>query len=145
MVPTLLVDRSQIIGILDAVRNEILNWSLELESQGILGDGLSFSSEEINKAGTVNYNIGSFQGILGDVSSANVQIGDYSSIHDALKEKGVSQKERNELENILDEIKKAEPSQQNSFAKKGFEWINRNASTIGTLSTTIKSWFEMLS
>jgi hypothetical protein len=39
---------------------------------------------------------------LGDVSSTNVQIGDYSSIHHALKEKGVSQKERNELENLLD-------------------------------------------
>jgi hypothetical protein len=48
------------------------------------------------------YNIKSFQGILGDVSSTNVQIGDYSSIHHALKEKGVSQKERNELENLLD-------------------------------------------
>jgi hypothetical protein len=102
MVPTLIVDRSQLIGILDAVRNEILNWSLGLESQGILGDGMSFSSEEINKAGSVTYNIKSFQGILGDVSSTNVQIGDYSSIHHALKEKGVSQKERNELENLLD-------------------------------------------
>jgi hypothetical protein len=145
MVPTLIVDRSQLIGILDAVRNEILNWSLELESQGILGDGMSFSSEEISKAGSVIYNIKSFQGILGDVSSTNVQIGDYSSIHDALKEKGVSQKDRNELENLLDEIQNSEPSKREGLIKKGYRWLERNASTIGTLSSIIKSWFDMLS
>ena len=145
MVPTLIVDRSQLFGILDAARNEILNWSLELESRGILGDGMSFSSEEINKAESVTYNIQSFKGILGDVSSSNVQIGDYSSIHDALKESGVPQKERNELENILDEIKSADPAQREGLIKRGVGWLNRNASTIGTLSSTIKNWFDMLS
>ncbi|BBO74353.1 hypothetical protein DSCW_17700 [Desulfosarcina widdelii] len=144
MVPTLLVDRSQIFRILDSVRNEILNWSLELENQGILGDGMSFSIEEINKAGSVTYNIKSFKGILGDVTSSNVQVGDYSSIHDSLKEKGVTQKERNELENLLDELKKADPSQRKSLIQRGFCWVNRNASTIGTLSSTIKNWFDML-
>ena len=144
MVPTLVVDKSQLVGILDAVRNEILDWSLELEKQGILGDGISFSTEEVNMAKSI-INIKSFKGILGDVSSSNVQFGDYSSIHDALKEKGVSQKERNELENLLDEIKVTEPSQRKGLVKRGFEWIGRNASTIGTLSNTIKGWFETLS
>ena len=144
MVPTLIVDRSQLIGILDAVRNEILNWSLELERQGILGDGMSFSTEEVKMAKSV-ININSFKGILGDVSSSNVQFGDYSSIHDTLKDKGVSQKEMNELENLLYEIKVAEPDQRKGLVKRGFEWIGRNASTIGTLSNTIKGWFEALS
>nr|WP_320049995.1 hypothetical protein [uncultured Desulfuromonas sp.] len=145
MVPTLLVDRSQIFGILDSVRNEILNWSLELEKQGILGEGMSFSNEEVNKAESVVYNIKSFKGILGDVSSSNIQLGDYSSIHGALKEKGVSQEERNILENILDDLNEANPSQRKSLARKGLEWVKRNAPTIGTLSTTIKNWFDMLS
>ncbi|WMI72114.1 hypothetical protein RBH88_03170 [Aminobacterium sp. MB27-C1] len=144
MVPTLIVDGSQLAGILDAVRNEILEWSLELENQGIIGDGMSFSSEEISKAGSVTYNIQSFKGILGDVSSSNVQIGDYSSIHGALKEKGVPQEERNEIENILDELKCADPSKRKTLIQRGFSWIKRNAATIGTLSTTIQSWFDML-
>jgi len=144
MVPTLIVGKSQLIGILDAVRNEILNWSLELESQGILGDGMSFSTEELKKAKSI-INIKTFTGILGDVSSSNVQFGDYSSIHDALKEKGVPQKERNELENIIDEIKVAQPTQRKGLVKRGFEWVGRNSSTIGTLSNTIKGWFETLS
>ncbi len=39
MIPTLIVDQSQLLGILDAVRSEVLNWSLELEKQDILGEG----------------------------------------------------------------------------------------------------------
>jgi hypothetical protein len=138
MVPTLIVDKSQLVGILDAVRNEILNWSLELEAQGIIGDGMSFSSEEVDKAKSTVYNIKSFKGILGNVASSTIQIGDYSSIHSALKEKGVSQKERNELENLLDEMKTAEPFRREGLVKKGFEWVGRNASTIGTLSNNYK-------
>jgi len=49
------------------------------------------------------------------------------------------------LENLLDDIKVAEPAQRKGLVKKGFEWIGRNASTIGTLSNTIKEWFEALS
>ena len=33
-------------GILDAVRNAVLNWTLKLEEDGVLGEGLSFSEEE---------------------------------------------------------------------------------------------------
>ena len=35
--PTLMISRPTIKGILDAVRNEVLQWSLALESQGVLG------------------------------------------------------------------------------------------------------------
>lgn len=37
-IPTLWISRPTIKGILDAVRNEVLRWSLALESQGILGE-----------------------------------------------------------------------------------------------------------
>jgi hypothetical protein len=37
-IPTLMVSRPTIKAILDAVRNEVLRWSLALESQGILGE-----------------------------------------------------------------------------------------------------------
>ena len=145
MVPTLIVDKSQLEGILDSIRNEILNWTLELESSGVLGDGMSFSPHEVNKAKSVTYNIGNFKGILGDVSSANVQFGDYSSIHKELKERGVPQEERNELENILDNIQKTNPSQRKTLVRKGFEWLSKHSSSIGTLSDTIRGWLETLS
>lgn len=63
--PTLLVSDAQIHGILEAVRNEILNWALDLETKGIIGDGMSFSNEEKAVASQVTYqvtnNIGSMQ------------------------------------------------------------------------------------
>lgn len=47
---TLHIGRSSVVGILDAVRNLILDWSLKLEGDGILGDGMSFSPEERKRA-----------------------------------------------------------------------------------------------
>jgi hypothetical protein len=39
---TLVVDRISIAGIVDAVRNALLDWSLRLENSGIRGEGMSF-------------------------------------------------------------------------------------------------------
>ena len=44
--PCLTVDKSQIIGLLEGVRTAITQWSLDLEKQGILGEGLQFSEQE---------------------------------------------------------------------------------------------------
>lgn len=43
---TLVVPRAAIIQIVDSVRNMILDWSLRLESDGIVGEGMSFSIKE---------------------------------------------------------------------------------------------------
>ena len=44
--PTLLVSSTEVVGILDSVRNSILDWSLELEKEGIKGEGMTSSSSE---------------------------------------------------------------------------------------------------
>ncbi|NUM77464.1 hypothetical protein HUU40_24145, partial [candidate division KSB1 bacterium] len=44
--PTLKIDITQLHKILEGVRNIVLKWSLRLESDGILGRGLSFSKKE---------------------------------------------------------------------------------------------------
>lgn len=36
--------------ILGAVRNQVLNWALQLEKEGILGEGMSFTSQERQQA-----------------------------------------------------------------------------------------------
>ena len=64
-------NHSTLIGILDAVRTKVLDWSLDLEKAGIVGEGLSFSSKEKNMAQsiTVNGNVG----VLGNATGpANV-------------------------------------------------------------------------
>jgi hypothetical protein len=50
---TLVIDRSQIAAIIDAVRNTVLDWSLKLEAAGIVGEGLTFSQNDKRMASTV--------------------------------------------------------------------------------------------
>jgi hypothetical protein len=65
MEPFLEVRVSQICAVIDALRNKILNWALELEKKGIKGEGMTFSSNEKQAAESVvtniTNNIGSMQ------------------------------------------------------------------------------------
>jgi hypothetical protein len=69
----LMVSASAPVGILDAVRNALLDWSLKLEKSGIRGDGMSFSSEERKKAHETQavYNIGNIQTFTGNMGSGS--------------------------------------------------------------------------
>ena len=66
----LFISYGQLYAILEAVRNLILNWTLELEKAGILGENMSFTRKEKEEAGIVtqqfiaqNINVG----VIGDV------------------------------------------------------------------------------
>jgi len=79
----LVLSRSSLVSILDAVRNKVLDWSLSLQASGIKGEGLSFRPEEKAKVSgrgdTYNIgSIGSFAGNMGgqvggDVSANSAQ------------------------------------------------------------------------
>lgn len=141
MVPYFIANEPQLNGIIDAVRNIVLNWALKMEEDGIVGEDLKFSESDKQKVVSTVYNIENFSGVLGDVSESNLQIGDYNSIHSSLKKLGVSQEERNELEKIMDEYKVAENEEKKSLFTKGMEWLRKNGSIIGTLAETIRNWF----
>lgn len=135
--------RSQIVGILDAVRNTILEWALKLEEQSILGEGLTFSEEEREKARTTDsVHIEHFHGVFGTVQAHNVQIGEYASINKQLERAGVSQEERNELKNILDELKTARGEKRKSIVQRGLDWVNRSKVLIGNLGQLIIGWLN---
>jgi AbiTii len=51
------LDRSSVKGVIDAVRNLLLVWSLQLEKDGVLGEGLTFSAREKEVASHANYTI----------------------------------------------------------------------------------------
>ena len=63
LIPQVEIAKTCYLGILDAVRNAILAWSLKLEADGIVGEGMSFSPKEKKLASekaadlcpTVNY------------------------------------------------------------------------------------------
>jgi hypothetical protein len=142
IVPTLIIDGSRLFGILEAVRNIILDWSLKLEANGILGEGMTFSPREKDQASSVTYNIGQLTGIAGNVHARNVQIGDYAAVHAELKNLGIPQKDRNELENILDALKSASGKDRESLLKRGVEWVLTHADKLGRLADMIRKWFE---
>lgn len=70
------VQPAALYRILDSIKNLILNWALKLEEDGILGDEISFSAAEIQKAAQANYNI---TNIHGDVIGSQLQQGTSSS------------------------------------------------------------------
>lgn len=67
--PLLKLERTAVIRVLDAVRNLILNWSLEMEKAGVLGEGMMFNSQEKEKAQPAGQQfIIQNLGVLGDIS-----------------------------------------------------------------------------
>ncbi len=54
-------------GVLDAVRTETLKWGLKLEKDGILGEGMSFSKDEQQRAAAIHYTTNVY-GSVGNIS-----------------------------------------------------------------------------
>ena len=142
--PKVIVQPTSFVGILDAVRNVILDWTLKLESDGVLGDGMTFTQEEKKTVmkNETNYHIANFSGILGNVSGGNVQIGDYNQIEKKLKELKIPAAEREGLKQLMEELPKATQAKRRSIVKRGVEWTVRNGSALGALSDSIRGWFE---
>lgn len=75
--PALIVQRSSLTGILDRVRNIILQWALKLEEDGILGEEITFTTEERDKASNLSHNIYQF---FGPISDSQIQAGSPHSV-----------------------------------------------------------------
>lgn len=70
--PALMVSATRVRGMVDRVRNIILDWSLKLEENGVLGEGMTFTSNEKEKAESVvnNYNI---KNVIGSMNDSQIQ------------------------------------------------------------------------
>ena len=70
----LFLDEGQLWGVVEAVRNLVLNWSLALEQAGVLGEEMTFTDEEKKEAAMVTQQfIIQNVGVLGSVGGrANV-------------------------------------------------------------------------
>lgn len=63
--PSLHISTTQIGGIVERVRNTVLEWALSLEKRGILGEGMAFTAQEKETAHSV-YHIRNFIGSMND-------------------------------------------------------------------------------
>jgi hypothetical protein len=95
-------------GIVEQVRNIVLNWTLKLEKDGIFGDGMSFSEKEKQTASQTNYNV-----TIGQVTTLQMQQGTHGSSQSIFQ--GVDTEGLREfLQGLQDRIKELQlqPDQQ---------------------------------
>jgi hypothetical protein len=142
--PKLILAKTSLVGILDAVRNTILDWTLRLEADGVMGEGMTFSQQEKKTVmkNETNYHIGNFNGVLGNVSGGNLQIGNYKQIDAELKAAKIPDSERKELKQLMEELPKASVEEKPNIVARGVAWTVRNAVALGSLSDSIREWFQ---
>ena len=125
---------SSLASILGQVKTTLLEWSIKLEENEILGDeNMSFSNEEKDKA-QKNIHIENFNGVMGDIENiGNVSTGDYNqnttTINNTLNTK---------IDTLIEQIEKSSLSDKKEIIYE----INENrenkealAKTLGNLIT----------
>lgn len=125
-------------AILEAVKDQLLDWSIELEKRGITGENMSFAENEKQAAQKTVFHIQNMNGIIGDLKDSQVAIYDYSTIHQNLKEAGISQEMRNEIESIMDEIQGAPSKMKKGLVEKGKQWVIANEKFLGAGAAIIR-------
>ena len=135
--PVRTVGRNQFASILDAVRTTILEWSLQLEADGVIGEGMTFSAEEKQRAQS-SITIENFQGIIGDVSGStvtqnlqmSVRKGDFTSLRAYLSEHGVDAEDIDDLERAINAD--PTPTSSASFGGEVSAWVGKMVSKAAT-------------
>ncbi len=89
----------------------------------------------------MTFNIEHMHGVIGDPKNSQINVFDFGTINQALKDRGIPQAERNELENWLDDLKKAKPQEKKALTSKVLEWIAKNGPALGTLAVELTKAF----
>ncbi len=133
--PVRTISNSALATIIDAVRTRVLDWSLKLEEEGILGEGMTFSQEEKEAAvGIHKISIHNFQGIIGDVSNSAVtqnlemKIGkdDFESLGKYLSSFDVPESDISGLRRAITDD--GPLKSENSFGEKVSAWMGKMVS-----------------
>ncbi|MDI3416137.1 abortive phage resistance protein [Pantoea sp. V106_11] len=129
--------KNKLKHIVTIVRNKVLSWSLELERQGIMGDGLLFSQKEKDAAPMTitNNNTNNFHapvnnagaivaGNTGNINQQNsISVGDIASLERELKSHGIDDNDLAELKKLVEQSPKLTSKED---VEKGFgSWIGK--------------------
>lgn len=131
--PKLIVSRTDLMNMKSKIKLTILDWALKLEKEGILGEGIQFSTSEKEKAMTTQFHIQNMQGFVGNISGGNMQQNIYDGIHieannfdqlaDFLSKNGIPSSELSSLKEAIDLDEK--PTEANKFGTNVSQWIGR--------------------
>lgn len=72
MRPALVLSASQLTGLVEIIRNRVLDWALDLEDKGVVGEGLSFTQREKDIVKEHHYH-------FSNVSGSQIQIGSHGA------------------------------------------------------------------
>jgi hypothetical protein len=122
---------SEFKNILERVKDELLQWTTELEKRGIKGEDMDFDESEKKTAGKMVFNIGTVQGMVGNVTSSQVTVHDYSSIHQLLIDHKIPKQERRELEDLMDELRETPHDKRPSLLARAEKWIVKHKGLLG--------------
>ena len=91
-------------SIVDQVQNCLLEWTIKLENEGILGEGMRFNKDETNLAKKVPQTIYNYYGTVvnGDIQQSQVVSGDHNNISFNYQQ----------TENLIQKIKEAIQNEQ---------------------------------
>ena len=103
-------------AIVDQVQNCLLEWTIRLESEGVLGEGMRFSQEETAMAQKVPQTINNYYGTVvnGNIKQSQVVSGDHNSlsfkasdlirqIKEAIQDEQMSEEDREIAEELISE------------------------------------------
>lgn len=76
--PYLALAPIQMLGMVEKVRSRILEWALDLEGRGVLGEGMTFTPQEKQTVREQHYH-------FGDVAGSQIQIGSSGSTQTQMK------------------------------------------------------------
>ena len=114
---------------MEAVRDELLQWTVKLEKKGIKGEDMNFDEKEKQLA--TNVHIENLHGVFGNVTNSQVAVNDYGSVVKLLIDHNVPKSERRELEDILDELTTAPPDKKPSLIARAEGWIVKHGPLLG--------------
>jgi hypothetical protein len=146
--PVLVISKSSVVGIVAKVRNLILDWTLKLEEQGIVGKSMTFTRSEIQNASSKrDIIIENFQGVIGDVSNSTlhqnlrmeVRQGDFASLAGMLGKNGVNEADIHDLKRAI--MQDPKPNSSSELGTEVSAWmgkmIGKAASGVWQLSVAV--------
>jgi hypothetical protein len=136
--------KARVVGILEAVRIKVLDWALELEKRGIVGENMSFSSDEKTKAASAPRITNTFHGPATFTGVNMGQMSDQSKIEGETEIQGdVSPTIQNAIFEIKKNLKHIPASDQDEVSSQ-LEVIDEELGLPSPRNNRIKSAFQAI-
>lgn len=142
--------KSQISNIIETVRTKILDWSLKLDEEGILGQNMDFTTQEIEKAQEIVQNqiihiYGDVNGVLSlgnnsiiATNGSTIQINSNEELKSSLEKIAEELKNSNKNQEAINAVLELSKLIESNERKKIEENISKAVNNENSLKSTLK-------